>query len=128
MGLTYDGLSLTPDFKQKWERYLERNSNDTNSFIYVCEDNLTLVGFVIFGIEDDYDKNYGIIYDILLTDEYKSKGIGSKLFQTAIDKLKSEGVSTCYLESGVNNHSAHSFFAKKGFKYISNIYRLDKFE
>jgi GNAT superfamily N-acetyltransferase len=126
MGISYDGFNLVSDFKQKWERYLERNDNDPKSFIYVCEDNLTLTGFVIFGIEDDYDKEYGVIYDILLTDDCKGKGIGSKLFQTAIDKLKLEGICDCYLESGVNNHNAHLFFEKKGFKHISNLYRLDK--
>ncbi|MDR1055521.1 MAG: GNAT family N-acetyltransferase [Prevotellaceae bacterium] len=125
MGLLYgDGQTLALDFKEKWQRYLNRHHDNPQSFIYVIEDDRIVVGFVIFGIEDDYDKDYGIIYDILLADDYRGKGAGDKLFQTAIEVLKDKGINNCYLESGLSNHSAHAFFEKKGFKHISNIYRL----
>lgn len=124
MGLSYDGETLAPDAKEKWLQYLERLTGRDKSYIYVLEDKGKIVGFTIFGIEDDYDKAYGVLYDILVIDEYRGTGASSKLYQSTIDKLKSEGVKDCYLESGVGNHSAHSFFEKKGFKHVSNIYRL----
>ena len=125
MGLSYDGKTIEPDAEDKWERYLERHYSNDKSYIYVLEHESTLVGFAIFGIEDDYDKEYGVIYDILVAEEHRGLGASSILFQHAIDKLKHEGVKDCYLESGVDNHRAHSFFEKKGFKHVSNIYRLE---
>jgi len=124
MGLSYDGQTLAPDAEEKWQRYFERQHSDSQSFIYVCEDKAELIGFTIFGIENDYDKDYGIIYDILVKDEYKGTGAATTLFQCAIEQLKSAGISDCYLESGIDNHRAHAFFKKKGFKHISNIYRF----
>ena len=124
MGLSYDGQTLAPDAKEKWQHYLDRHSSSNKSFIYVLEDAEKIVGFTIFGIEDDYDKEYGVIYDILVSDEYRGTGASSKLFQQAMDTLKINNLTDCYLESGVENHRAHSFFEKKGFKHVSNIYRL----
>ena len=37
--------------------------------------------------------------------------------------LDRQGVADCYLESGVDNHSAHRFFEKFGFGQVSCIFR-----
>ena len=124
MGLSYDGKTLAPDAKEKWQQYLERQHSNEKSYIYVLEDKSVIIGFTLLGIEGDYDCDYGVIYDIFIADSYRGTGASSNLFQHAIDKLKAEGVKDCYLESGVGNHHAHSFFEKKGFKHVSNIYRL----
>ena len=124
MGLSSDGVNLSSDYKEKWRRYLSRHNDDPKSHIYVFENENVIEGFIIFGIENDYDKEYGVIYDILVSDSRKGAGIGNQLFKYAIDIYKSLNITDCYLESGINNHGAHAFFEKKGFKHISNIYRL----
>ena len=124
MGLTYDGLNLVTDFKEKWTKYLERHHNNPKSFVYVCEDDATIVGFTILGIENDHDKDYGVVYDMLIVPEYRGKGAGGKILDFALELFKSKDITQCYLESGVDNHSAHAFFEKKGFEHVSNIYRL----
>lgn len=124
MGISYDGTTLAPDFKEKWEHYLNRHHENEDSRIYVYEENTTIAGFIIFGTDDDHDKKFGVIYDMLLNDNYKGKGLGSLLLQAATDYFKTQHINDCYLESGVENHSAHGFFEHKGFKHVSNIYRL----
>ena len=124
MGLSADGVTLSHGYREKWRRYLGRHNDDPKSHICVFEKDDVIEGFIIFGIEDDYDKEYGVIYDILVSDNHKSRGIGNQLFEYAINIYESLNITDCYLESGINNHGAHTFFEKKGFKHISNIYRL----
>lgn len=124
MGLSHDGLTLTPDFKEKWIKYLERQNSEHQTFVYVCEVDASVAGFVIFGIEEDADLPYGVIYDIVVTDKLKGTGAADKLYQYAIDYFKSANINDCYIESGLNNHRAHRFFERRGFSHVSNIYRL----
>ena len=80
-------------------------------------------GFVIYGINRDGAAPYGMIYDVGLLPRHRSRGTGSLLVRTALDALREKGVADCYLESGVDNPSAHRFFEKFGFGQVSCIFR-----
>ena len=61
--------------------------------------------------------------EIMLLPRHRSRGTGSLLVRTALDALREKGIADCYLESGVDNHSAHRFFEKFGFGQVSCIFR-----
>lgn len=68
----------------------------------------------------------GLLYNsfsVILFQTFVTDQINKNLNQ-AISQLKAKGIDSIYLESGINNHQAHSFFEKFGFKHISNIFRM----
>ena len=125
MGIATDSNTLTPNFKEVWHQYLERQYTDPQTSIRVWEtdENGTLAGFIIFGTRDDGAAPYGVIYDLGVLPEFREKGAGSQLIRTALDCFREQRVESCYLESGVNNHSAHHFFEQFGFRQVSCVFR-----
>ena len=123
MGIATDRGELAPDFRNAWLRYLDRQTADPETEIMLAEQDGTPTGFVIYGINRDGAAPYGMIYDVGLLPRHRSRGTGSLLVRTALDALREKGVADCYLESGVDNHSAHRFFEKFGFGQVSCIFR-----
>ena len=91
--------------------------------VFLLPGMMLLAGFIIFGTRDDGAAPYGVIYDLGVLPELRKKGTGSLLVRTALDALREQGVEACYLESGVNNHSAHHFFEQFGFRQVSCVFR-----
>ena len=90
-----------------------------------AECGVTLVDFKLeFGITNDGARPYGVIFDLSVDPAYRGKRIGQELLQRATESFRDKGIQDCYLESGVNNHSAHQFFEHHGFKQVSDIFRL----
>jgi ribosomal protein S18 acetylase RimI-like enzyme len=124
MGIAVDSGVLAPDFREKWAEYLDRQMAIAENRILLNEDDGLLNGFIIFGITDDGDAPFGMIFDLAVTPECRGKHIGQSLVEKAMEYFKQSNIKGCYLESGVNNHSAHHFFERHGFAHVSNIYRL----
>lgn len=124
MGIAVDSGVLAPDFREKWAEYLDRQVAIAENRILLNEDNGVLNGFIIFGITDDGDAPFGMIFDLGVAPECRGKHIGQSLVEKAMEYFKQSNIKDCYLESGVNNHSAHHFFERHGFAHVSNIYRL----
>ena len=124
MGIAVDCGQLAPDFREKWAMYLDRQMAIPENRILLHEENGVLNGFIIFGITDDGDAPFGMIFDLGVTPECRGRHIGQALVQKAMEYFKQAGIKDCYLESGLNNHSAHHFFERHGFAHVSNIYRL----
>ena len=95
MGIALDSNELAPNYKEMWLNYL-----------------------------DDGARPYGVIFDLSVDPVYRGRRIGQELLQKATESFRDKGIQDCYLESGVNNHSAHQFFEHHGFKQVSDIFRL----
>ena len=122
--LQIDGNELAPNYKEMWLKYLDRQvENPDNTLLLYLEDR-TIIGFVLFGITNDGASPYGVIFDLSVDPAYRGKHIGQELLQRATESFRANGIQDCYLESGVNNHSAHRFFEHHGFKQVSDIFRL----
>ena len=81
-----------------------------NSYFYICcFDDDKLIGYldvVSNGVTDAY------IQDVTVNPAYQGKGIGTKLMNTAIDKLKHDGV---YAISVLFEEKLLTFYKKFGF-------------
>lgn len=124
MGIATDIGVLAPDFMEKWENYLERQASCPDNFILLDMESGKIRGFIIAGTTSDGDKPYGVIFDMGVDLIYRGNGIGKKLLSEAVVRLREKGVSEYYLESGVNNHSAHEFFEHSGFVQVSSVFRM----
>ncbi|WP_312305930.1 GNAT family N-acetyltransferase [Chryseobacterium sp.] len=83
-----------------------------------------IVGMMVFNVINSPFKKYAILEDMLLDQSVRGQSLGSQLLEKTIQESKSWNINFILLESGVNNHGAHHFFSKYGFKKVSESYIL----
>ena len=115
----------SPDAPEMWHKYITEKLNADDAAVFVAEDdNGMLLGFSVIDIEEDGADPFGMLCDLLVLPENRSRGIGAALMQRDFEWFRHKGIRDIYLESGRKNHDAHAFFERRGFKHVSNIYKL----
>lgn len=128
MGIAVNRHELAPRLPELWERYLiEQVSQDPDGVI-VCTLDDEIVGFTVAEINHDLGHSFGVICDMITQKEMRGTGIGSLLMKAALSFFKTRGISQIFLESGLENLSAHQFFEKYGFQCISKVFMLENRE
>jgi ribosomal protein S18 acetylase RimI-like enzyme len=69
------------------------------------------------------EKKYGVLFSIIVKNEYKGLGLGSALIQKASQYFKEEQIKLYCLETRIYNKEAQVFYEKKGFKKLTDRYR-----
>ena len=98
------------ELKELFEKYKDNYNPIINDFINVLgfkEDN-RYVGFLIYQV---LYENAEII-DIFVLDEYRKKGIGTKLLEKMLDNKSIKNIT---LEVRIDNNNAISLYNKLGF-------------
>ena len=112
------GLAPYPDW------FLDHILFAEGSYTFGCLDNKKdLVGFAI--VQDNYleiDEVFSLyINDINIREDYRNKGLGTRLFYEIIEYFKKEGIDDkmlISLNAQSDNPNALSFYNKLGFKLI----------
>lgn len=114
------------DARTMWLKYIDAHISDEDTALVLkgVRDG-EIIGFCVADIEEDGADPFGMVCDVLVTESARGEGLGGRLLARAIAWLRSKGVKDIYLESGLNNHSAHAFFEKRGFHHISQIFKLE---
>lgn len=126
--LTFDGEKYIPELllesRDLWMTYLNDHINADGREVYkaVLPDG-SIAGFCVLEDTDDGAEHFGVLCDILVSESFRGHGVGSALFKQAGDWFASRGLKDVYLESGKDNHHAHSFFEKRGFRKVSEVYK-----
>ena len=127
-GRALDSNHWNPDVRAVFTEQL-MNDYDYNEAsklnILIAEnENGDIVGMLVFNVINSPFKKYAILEDMLLNQSIRGQSLGSKLLEKALLESKNWNISFILLESGVNNHGAHNFFSKYGFKKVSESYIL----
>lgn len=85
-------------------------SNENNNFFMVVKDN-EIIGFLNVEIE----KGKGL-FDIGICKEYRGRGFGKALLETAIDFLNKKTIEKIELYVIEKNYKAYNMYKKRGFK------------
>lgn len=101
------GLNTTDDSREGVAKYLLRNPNTC----FVAEENGELVGVIMSG----HDGRRGFIYHTTVKMEYRGKGIGRKLVNSALEALEMEGIHKVALVAFEKNILGNIFWEKAGF-------------
>ena len=110
------GLNDIDDSKAGIEKYLKRNPNTC----FVAEMSERIIGVILSG----HDGRRGYIYHMAVSIDYRNKGIGSTLVDTALKALQEEGISKVALVAFEQNEIGNSFWEHKGFSAREDlIYR-----
>lgn len=112
--------------RQFWMKYIHGNiTSPEDSVVFkAAGPDGGIMGFCVAEIQEDGAEPYGMLCDLLVKDDCRSKGVGSALLKAGLEWFAQKGISDIYLESGLNNHSAHEYFIRKGFVKVSEIYKL----
>lgn len=101
------GLNTTDDSEEGIAKYLHRNPNTC----FVAEDNREIVGVIMSG----HDGRRGFIHHTAVKEEYRGKGIGKKLVNSALAALEAEGIHKVALVAFEKNILGNIFWEKVGF-------------
>lgn len=124
-----DGVLVTSpsqNARHFWMKYIHNNVTDADGAVVLkatSPDN-EIIAFCVTEIQEDGADPYGMVCDLLVKDSCRGGGVGTALLESALQWLRSKGITDVYLESGLNNHAAHEYFRRRGFVKVSEIYKL----
>ncbi len=114
------GVNLTlADTKPYIKFYLRRNPG--LSFVAVDKKG-KVIGTVLAG----YDGRRGYIYHVTVVKNQRGKGIGSKLMEKCLAKLKKAGMERCSILVDTKNKEAKKFWEKQGWYYRKDLVMMQK--
>ena len=112
------GLNTTDDSREGIAQYLLRNPNTC----FVAEDDGEIVGAIMSG----HDGRRGFIYHAAVNKEYRGKGLGKKLVNSALTALEMEGIHKVALVALEKNISGNIFWEKVGFTVRNDLVYRNK--
>jgi GNAT superfamily N-acetyltransferase len=62
-----------------------------------------------------------VIEDIVVDAGKRGSGVGQEIVDWIFAQAKQEGIKRAFLESGKDNHDAHHFFERNGFRQVSVV-------
>jgi ribosomal protein S18 acetylase RimI-like enzyme len=109
--------------KEKWTKQIlgvfEQLSKRETHRIFVAEDEShTFLGYLWIGEGSNMMSGlkHGYIYDVLVNEEFRGKGIGRMLVEKAQSYCREKGYSRILLMVSVSNETAIRLYDKMGFK------------
>lgn len=117
-------LQVRDDAAEKGKTYVESSLTSEKSLVLVAEDKGKIVGVMKADIRERtfYEpKTEGAIVDLYVLPEYRRSGLGAKLIEETIKKLKGKAdIVTAEFPS--QNMIAADFYRKLGFRAIISIH------
>ena len=122
---TYKGLVPDDYLKNMKNTESERTKNAINRFRngekqLVLEIDNNIVGFIRYGKSNDTEfNNCGEIFAFYIINKYHGYGLGRKLFEKAVEKLKEEGFDKMIIAC-LKGNPTNKFYEHMGGKYIKD--------
>ena len=101
------------DEEENIKRYLRRNAGLSQ----VATVDGKIIGTVLAG----HDGRQGFIHHMAVLPEYRRMGIAHALAQTALSRLKNEGIRDTHIFCYCDNDIGHAFWSDFGFKKRNDI-------
>ncbi len=101
------------DSRESIARYLERNPGMS----MVAVEDEKIVGTVLAG----HDGRVGFIHHMAVHPDYRRRHIGYTLAESAINRVKSDGIETMQIYCYIDNKTGQNFWKSLGFRQTENI-------
>jgi len=100
---------------------------ENNSHLLIAEINREMVGFINFTIRRTilHSGPSGLIDEIVVTRNYRGKGVGKQLIGAAIEKCKQLGCCEVEVTTELTNVNAREFYKRCGFEERGVILEKD---
>jgi phosphinothricin acetyltransferase len=118
------GTTFEPFTKETLEKILRSE----NTFLYIAIDQMTnkIAGMITLCVFTIPYRTKGWLEDLVVDKSFRGRGVGSMLLEHAIEKAKSQKVTSLNLSSSISrNQASKHLYEKHGFVIRdSHIYRL----
>lgn len=126
---TFHGKAVTqvlnnPALPVRVENYVHHLLDEENGVIMVAERDATIVGLVQLAVFSDHpystraQPDHAVIGDLVVAEELRRMGIGSRLIAAASDWAKARGAATIELEVWEFNREAEAFYESLGYQAV----------
>lgn len=119
-GLSPDGVNWAANLDALMAEDL-RDIGDDRS-VAVARGEGGLVGAAIVLWVREARVSYLVLEDLAVAPEMRSAGVGAKLVEFIEAAGRERGMDWAFLESGLGNEGAHSFFERHGFRPMSKVF------
>lgn len=110
---------------------LENRMKQEDTKVFICEESDQIIGMIITmystGMETFLLNKKGYIAETIISEDYRSKGVGSELFIAAEKWLKSKGADHIELQVSFVNTKARKFWSENGF-VVSTSHMIKELE
>jgi ribosomal protein S18 acetylase RimI-like enzyme len=104
---------------EQFIKFIGEQINDNASCVFVAEDSKEIVGYCLAKKMQDpkvfKERDFGMIFDLAVTKNYRRIGIGEKLYQEAELWLKTQGMHRIEIRVVITNEVSVSFWNKMGY-------------
>lgn len=122
----------------KFEDYAKEIANEDSFCLIARSENKIVIGFAVVKLligevenkDDSTIYNSSEIYNIAVKSEFQKRGVGQKIFDEIIEKLKNENILEIWLEVRESNEKARKFYRNNGFaeQFVRKNYYNDPLE
>jgi ribosomal protein S18 acetylase RimI-like enzyme len=101
-----------------YEEEIERIESDENSFIFVAEEEESIIGFITMSVRDFKDRAESFLYisDIFVKKMFRNSGVGKALLEKAQEIAKSKNIKRLELQVDIQNVTGVDFWGHQGFE------------
>lgn len=128
-GMSPDGQVWAEDLEARYIAellpYLKSADGDDVRILVAETPEKELVGISIASIHNNGHETYWTIEDLAVAPAARRSGLGAAFVEEFADLARKDGAQRLVLESGVDNHGAHSLFEHSGFRPFSKTYMRD---
>ena len=115
---------------ENYKKRIIESFTSKDFYILVAEVNKAIVGYCLASIAKYPPffevENYGTIFDLVVTRDYRKEGIGENLLQEAYNWFSKKGTKRVEVRVATSNEVANKFWRKMGFTPYMEILYLEK--
>lgn len=113
-------IAARPGTPEGYASFISTQLEDPDRAVLVADDKGDVVGYAYAAVEG-YDYMAlrgpaGVLHDIIVDPEHRSRGVGRLLLHAMLEFLRSRGVPRVVLSTAARNEGAQRLFARVGFR------------
>lgn len=122
----FEELSISASHRERALRELLQNR--TFGVVLICRLSSRAVGYIAlcFGYSIELNGREAFVDELFVDEEYRGRGIGSLLLDTAIDFLQENKIAALHLEVARENSAAIELYGKRGFVPRARYFLMTK--
>ena len=121
-------LSQSTDGHERFKEFISGHMISDTSCLLVAEQGTAVVGYCLATLTKYppvfEDRDYGVVFDLAVTELCRRSGIGERLFHEAEAWFAARGIHRIELRVAVSNETSTAFWKKMGFSsYVTTVFK-----